>query len=103
MDQCSRFVLNCVVRRLHYRDAARLIEALPEPLREELLDLPAGPDVTITLYAIVSALIRRMELTEPQAQVALAKFWSWLGETVEPELQEQIRATLHGDQARLAA
>ncbi len=99
----SQFVLSCVIRRLHYRDAARLIERVPPHLREQLLDLPAGPDLSITVFGILDALIHRYGLTEPQAQSLLLRFWGTLESWTEPEMYDEVRSTLYNERGRVAA
>jgi hypothetical protein len=99
----SQFILSCVIRRLHYREAARLIESVPPHLREQLLDLPAGPDRSITVFGILDALIRRYGMTEPQAQALLARFWSTLESWTEPEFYDEVRSTLYNERGKVAA
>lgn len=97
ISQVMHFIMSCVVRRLHFKEAARLIEQLPPHLRDPLLDLPAGPDRSITVFGILDGMIKGFSMTEPQAQMMLARFWTQLSSWLEPETFDDVRGTLFNE------
>lgn len=51
-----------IVRRLTPAEAADFIAQLPSELHESLLDLPAGPDPSLTLDTVVAELAARLQI-----------------------------------------
>lgn len=87
-------VLGLVVRRLHFTSAADFISMMPERLRSELLDLPAGPDRSIDGAFVLKEMKARFDVDEDQAKRWLLALWSALGESMpnvtEADLADEI-------------
>ena len=97
ISQVLHFIMSCIVRRLHYKDAARMIDQVPAHLRDPLLDLPAGPDRSITVFGILDGVIKGFGMTEPQAQMVLSRFWTTLGGWLEPETYDEVRGIVFNE------
>jgi CBS domain-containing protein/uncharacterized protein (DUF2267 family) len=87
-------LLGSLIRRLHYTGAARFTAQLPPELREELLDMPAGPDRSITVGKLVEQLINRYKLEEPKARAIIFNFFAALEELIPEKEIEQIKTQL---------
>lgn len=87
-------VSGLLVRRLHFTSAAHLISFLPTQLRSELLDLPAGPDRSITGENILKELATRFDIDQNEARRRLRALWQSFSrvapEGAEAELAEEI-------------
>ena len=60
-------VTSLLVRRIAPEEAQDFAAQLPSALRDKLLDLPAGPDVDITLESIETELAKRLDLDRGNA------------------------------------
>jgi len=97
-------ILGSLVRRLHYTSAAKLTSLLPKTLQEEFLDMPAGPDRSITVGTMIDGLVHRHNLKEPTARATVLNFFSALEEmlpteeikTIKMQLPEEFRALFVG-------
>ena len=81
-----RFVLSSLARRLHFSAALRLANSLPRILEQELLELPKGPNPSITANYIVSGVMNRCLVADSDAKDMLMDFWKILrqGAGTEP-------------------
>lgn len=95
--QITEFLLGALVRRLHYSGAWNLISHLPRGLQDDLLDLPAGPDSSITLVSIEQELATRFELEKNFAASLIPQFFSALTDLTDPRAMADIRALLPPD------
>jgi CBS domain-containing protein/uncharacterized protein (DUF2267 family) len=87
-------VLGAIVRRLHFTGAAGLIAQLPQLLHDDLLDLPAGPDRTVTPEAILERLMMECRFDRERASQTLAHFFDALREVIDPRELDHVRAQL---------
>jgi CBS domain-containing protein/uncharacterized protein (DUF2267 family) len=71
-------VSSLIVRRLHFSSAADFIDQLPLRLRSQLLDLPAGPDRSITGDAIIKEITTRFDVDGDEAKRLLVTMWNSL-------------------------
>jgi CBS domain-containing protein/uncharacterized protein (DUF2267 family) len=60
-------VLGGVIRRITPQEASDLVAQLPSALQDRLLDLPAGPDRTVTRTSIEKELAERLDLSAERA------------------------------------
>jgi uncharacterized protein (DUF2267 family) len=103
-------LLGSLIRRLHYTGAARFTAQLPAELREELLDMPAGPDRSITVGKLVEQMINRYHLEEPKARSVIFNFFAALEELIpeaeielmKNQLPEEFRALFIGSPKHLS-
>lgn len=93
-------VLGLIVRRMHFTSAARFIAHVPASLRDELMDLPAGPDHSIDSGKIVSEVTSRFDIDSDAAKGKLRGFWRALSAAIhqpfemghiDDEMPESIR------------
>jgi CBS domain-containing protein len=91
----TRFLLGCVIRRIHHTTAAALIARLPMEMREELLGLPIGPDAQIDRDYMLSELKKRYQFSEQQAEEVLCGFFPTLLELVNRDEMELVLSQLH--------
>lgn len=77
-----RFVMGCIVQRLHYSGALHVIAQLPKSLQDEMLDLPAGPDRSIDADVILYGVMDRLQLSSQTARDLLKSFWFVLSERI---------------------
>lgn len=77
-------IAGLVIRRLHFSVASDLIAKLPTQLRSELLDLPAGPDLTITSEKILEEIASRFGIGKDRAEDYVQTMWNSL-EQVDPD------------------
>jgi CBS domain-containing protein/uncharacterized protein (DUF2267 family) len=60
-------VLGAIVRRILPQEAADLVAQLPSLLQDRMLDLPAGPDRSVTRASVEQALSRRLDVDPDRA------------------------------------
>ncbi|HLD99258.1 MAG TPA: CBS domain-containing protein [Bdellovibrionota bacterium] len=92
--QITRFVLGCLVQRIHYSGAAHLMAQLPRRLQEDLFSLPPGPDRSITVSSLVNETMIRFQMDEPMAYSVLLRVLSALGQILDPGQLEHVKAQL---------
>lgn len=80
----TELVSGLVVRRIHFANAAALIDRLPARLQSELMDLPAGPDSSLTGPSFLKEIVRSFDVDANGAQRLLHAFWR----TVESALPD---------------
>lgn len=90
----THFILSSLVRRLHYTGAAELIATLPERIQEELLDLPAGPDLSITPGTLLEILTTDFQMDEAKARFTIVEFFGALRSLLSEQQLDHIRAQL---------
>lgn len=84
------FIFSEVVRRLHYSGAAHLISQLPQMLQDDLLQLPAGPDRSITAERLIVGLADRLGISEENARRYFPKFWRILNEKISSHEADHV-------------
>lgn len=72
------YLLSCIVQRLHYTGGTHFISQLPKHLQEYLLDLPAGPNRSISLKTILQGVKLRTGFNTTSATTLLEIFWDTL-------------------------
>lgn len=77
-EQFAKFVLRCVIQRLHFTAALYLTSRLPKILEKELLPLATGPDTTITAFYITTGVESLLHINESDAKELLFTFWNLL-------------------------
>lgn len=77
-------VLSLVVRRLNFTVAGRLIDLLPKRLQDQLLDLPAGPDLFITPDLIRESVTSSFDVSPKEAADMIANLWQAISESIDP-------------------
>ncbi len=90
----TKYILSALVRRLHYTGAAHLIAQLPHLLQDDLLDLPAGPDRSVTQITILAGLRREFGFTEDKANQVFHRACQALWEVVDAKQLAHVRAQL---------
>lgn len=93
----TEMMLSCIVQRMHYTGAAHLIAQLPHNLQDQLLDLPAGPDRSITLSSILNELSRHFGFDEKRAQEVASGFGDALRSLIAQGQFEHALAQLPDD------
>jgi uncharacterized protein (DUF2267 family) len=76
-------VASLLARRITAAEAHDFAAQLPSTLREKLLDLPAGPDTTITLDLIEAELAKRLDLDRQSAASLVRRVASSLNDFVD--------------------
>lgn len=102
--EVTQFLLGSIVRRLHYTGGAHFISQLPKHLQEELFELPAGPDRTVTEPVMIQGVNVLTGRSTKDSKVFIRKFWGALckiigtGETdhVLNQLPLSLRLLLEG-------
>jgi CBS domain-containing protein len=93
-------VAGLVVRRLHFTSAANLIDHLPQSFRSPLLDLPAGPDRSITADRILDEIVKRFDVDRKEAKSLIGSLWdSLVSEQSVPsaaDVAEELPDDIHG-------
>jgi CBS domain-containing protein/uncharacterized protein (DUF2267 family) len=82
-EQVATHLLHLLVRSLPYTQAVHFIAQLPKLIQEELLDLPAGPDRTITGQSMIRDLKKVFGFNEKQIEFVLHGFWNALREVMK--------------------
>lgn len=93
----SRLLLSALVRRIHFSAAAQLIGQLPHDLHDELFDLPAGPDRTISVESLAAALVSRFQVPREEVHGLLRNFYGALGDMIAPGELEDLKSQLPAD------
>ena len=96
-----KFVLAALVRRLHYTAAMQLISLVPMEFRQELLDLPAGPDRSIDAAYILAGIASHIRSSVQEAQETVSEFWSAIHEGEDKHRFNQVLVQLPRDLRRL--
>ena len=86
-EQVATHLLHSIVRSLPYSEAVQFISQLPKLIQDELFDLPAGPDRTITVQSLKSELKSLFELNESQIEFAVRGFWVALKEVMKDSIE----------------
>ena len=73
--EIAGFLLSHVVRRLHFASAADLVAQLPKRIQDRLLDLPAGPDRSISADKMIQGLTEKFSLNADLARATVKKFF----------------------------
>jgi len=110
-EEVTIFLLGVLVRRLHFVGAAHFIAQLPERIQDQLLELPTGPDRSISVSSILDELIDRFHFDEATAQTLLVHFCialeSILDQTqlkhVKEQLPEELRSMFKSNSTTQAA
>jgi uncharacterized protein (DUF2267 family) len=76
-------VASLLVRRVTPGEAKDFAAQLPSVLREKLLDLPAGPDVHITLESIETEMAKRLDLDRASAAALVRQVADCLSDVVD--------------------
>lgn len=93
----TKFILESVVGRIHYKGAAHFIAQLPKGLQEDLLDIPAGPNREITAQTLLLGVMSRTSCSEPQARWILCQFLDVLGQLMDKRTIEYVWVQLPYD------
>lgn len=83
-EDVSFYLLSTVVQRLSATNAVHLISQLPSLLQYDLLNLKAGPNLSINSKTILTNLTNKFELSTAEAKTVLNGFWEGLKEFTEP-------------------
>lgn len=94
-------VAGLVIRRLHFADAAGLIARLPERPQSELLDLPAGPDVSITAELVLRELTSCFDIDEARGRFLMRAMWGSLEKATTAAFCAEVADDLPDDLRRL--
>lgn len=84
------FLIGSIVRRLHYTGGAHMIAQLPKLMQEHLLDLPAGPDRSVSAHSLVQGLSIRTNKNLETCKEMLGDFWQALSQTIGAGAAEHI-------------
>jgi uncharacterized protein (DUF2267 family)/CBS domain-containing protein len=87
-------VLGGVIRRITPQEAADLVAQLPSTLQDRLLDLPAGPDRTVTRSSIERDLAERLDLAADRAARLVVDVGAALEQAVSAGEIEDVLAQL---------
>jgi CBS domain-containing protein/uncharacterized protein (DUF2267 family) len=93
-EKAVRLVLESLVRRLHHTAAMHLIALLPEGLQDQLIEIPSGPDRTVTMTLILRDLEEMLEIDSNTACLTLTNICSALEEMLDFEELGHIKAQL---------
>jgi len=97
LPQVAHYILGSLVMRVSVTSGAHFIAQLPEVIREQLLNLPPGPDKYISSRTIIEELVSRFHLTESYARTVLNRLISALSTWVSPGQLEHFQAQLPED------
>lgn len=75
-EQLSKIILRAVVQRLPYTVAANFCSQLPTLLRDDLLDLPAGPNKYILINDIILDIMTHFQCDKHAAKKLAREFWN---------------------------
>jgi len=96
-QEIIKMILESLVRRLHYTGAMHLVNQLPVPLQDELRELPAGPDRSITLPSILLELQTRFGMASDRAHKVMTGICNALEQTLDYEQLRHVKAQLPED------
>lgn len=74
-NQFVKFVLSCIIARLHYTAALHLTSRLPKILEKELMQRATNPDHSVSAVHIVNGVMKILHINEIKAKNALISFW----------------------------
>jgi uncharacterized protein (DUF2267 family) len=97
VEQLSLILLGSIIKRLNCTGAAHFICQLPSNLQDPLLDLPAGPDRTITARSMVLDVSHYLNVSEASAHAAITNFFLALNELINPTELDHIKNQLPDD------
>ena len=89
-EQITILLLKDLVRRLPYTESAHFVAQLPSMIHEELLKVPAGPDLTVNEDSIINNLMNEFQLTRSDALHMAKKFWEGLEGAMDPGILEYV-------------
>ncbi|MEK6704528.1 MAG: CBS domain-containing protein [Bdellovibrionota bacterium] len=89
-----KYILGCVVQRMHYTGAMHLIAQLPQDIQDELLALSPGPDRSFTVLRILSGLRDKFDIEEATARSIMLRAFSALVELLDPSEIEHVKSQL---------
>jgi len=81
-EDLTKFILGTIVQRLHYSGGVQFISQFPKRLQEALLDIPAGPDRSITDKTIVQGISIRTKYDLKTSKILAQKFWNSLDKII---------------------
>lgn len=94
-------LLKDVVKRLSFTEASHFITQIPNLLQEDLLNLPAGPDTSITADSITKNLCERFQVSRETAVILMRGFWAGLSEFLNERSLNHVMAQFPSDMKRL--
>jgi CBS domain-containing protein len=89
-EDVAKFILGAIVQRMHYTGAIHFISQLPKRIQDPLLDLPSGPDRTITDKLITQGITIRTGCDLKTAQTTAIKFCTTLGKLISHSEIEHV-------------
>lgn len=89
-EQFIRFVLGCIIARLHFTAALRLTSQLPKILEKELMQRAVGPDHSITDVHMIDGVMKLLHINEIKAKNALISFWRILERGIGAEHLQHV-------------
>lgn len=87
-------VLCGLVRRLTPKEASNFVSQLPSLVHERLLELPAGPDKTVTRETIERDLVRRLDIEPDHASRLITEIGSSLESWISSGQIDDMRGQL---------
>ena len=93
-ETALEIVLEAVIRRIMPDEAEDLMAQLPSKLQEHLLSVPRGPDKSIGLGFIASALTERLELGPDEAMILARATGAALEQIVSEGEIDDVRSQL---------
>lgn len=87
-------VLCGIVRRLTPQEASDFISQLPSLLHDRLLELPAGPDKSVTRASIEEALVKRLDIEPDYASRIVSDIGAALEQAVSSGQIDNVRSQL---------
>jgi CBS domain-containing protein/uncharacterized protein (DUF2267 family) len=97
LEQLSGLILGVLVQRLHHTGAVQLIGQLPSSLQPALLNLPSGPDETMTSDRLMRDVRHLFNIDDPTAYAVLIRFCAGLEEWCDSKVLNHIKAQLPKD------
>jgi CBS domain-containing protein/uncharacterized protein (DUF2267 family) len=97
LEHLSSVVLGALVQRLHHTGSMHLIGQLPSSLQPTLLNLPPGPNETMTSERLVREVCRLFNVDDPTAYAVLVRFCAGLEEWCESKVLDHVKAQLPKD------
>lgn len=77
-EHMAVYLLSAIIQRLPVTGAVQMISQLPKLLQEDLLDLRAGVNRTITADTLLQGMISRFQMNAKEAETAIGRFWDAL-------------------------
>jgi uncharacterized protein (DUF2267 family) len=94
IHDATEAVLGAFLRRIPWGAASHLIAQLPRTLQEEMYQLPAGPDRSITVETLVSNFSRMLSVTDAESDRLVRKYIHALADYVSEDLILQLARQL---------